>query len=302
MAKEESKIISDMTANLAAAVSENGNTMPENSGPLLQALAKKNVIRIAGPCALQSEEQALAIAEAIKTTTDMMRAPHHKPRTRAFSPDGTRLYNGIGHGTGKSNTEVALPIYEKLNQAGIAVATEIMEPSDVAMLKNAIRLAWVGSRSSVGSLIEAIAQEALTAGLPVMVKNPMFDDFTAFVGMIEAAVAGSKGKVPVMACIRGMFPKNAGEKAQFRNMPNLDWVTRLRESFPDLPIIVDPSHMLLKSEPDPVGKITDILNEAMGRGASGHMVELNLPEFPSVTDPGIPAHAYLEMISKNSQL
>lgn len=298
MSKEpllKSAVITRMLDLTREKKAENQDNLPENSRPIFRAFEEKS-IRIAGPCALQSAEQAESLAALLKGNVDFMRAPHHKPRTRPYSPDGDLLYTGFG-------VENALPIYEAIKESGLPIATEIMEPNHVAILRDAISLAWTGSRNTVGPLVTQIGAAALEAnGLPIMVKNPLVDHIDTFIGLIEAAIAGSEGKVPVMACLRGICPTTAEEAGEWRNVPNLDYIERLKESFPDLQIILDPSHMIHKSNPDPVGAIREILNEAMARGANGHMVEVVHKDHPSMTDPGIPVHAYLEMISSNSRL
>jgi len=295
----ESALISQMLERVQEktqrSLSTDADDKTEKAKPILKLIGQKSIIRIAGPCALQSQDQAMAILDDIAQIADMMRAPHHKPRTRPVDCDGNVLYTGM-------SPEAAFPIYDAIQATGMPVTTEIIEPRHIDMLKNAISMAWVGSRTMCGDLIEKIGAAAADAGLPIMVKNPMMDQPEIFIGMIESAIKGSGGSVPVIACIRGLCPTNPDEKAKWRNVPMPGYVSDLRESFPNLTIIVDPSHMAHKKDPNPEETIKQILIEAMSRGANGHMVEVTHPDYPSITDPGIPTHAYLDMIADNLTL
>lgn len=268
---------------------------PESATPLMQAIAQKRRIRIARPCSLQGRDQALEIKQAVSPYTQADRFNYHKPRTRLFDENGQALSEGIG-------LDTALPIYQELHEDGTGVATEILEETHVARLRGLVDLVWTGARSGLVYLIRKIAIEATEAGIPIMVKNPMLDDPTSYLGMLEAAACATQGKVPVIACIRGTCPITAADKAQWRNVPNLQYIEMLKASFPDLTIVVDPSHMVNKKDPNAAQTVKNILLEAMSMGADGHMVEVTHPSYPSVTDPGILVDEYQRMIDDNQSL
>lgn len=286
MTRLESNIISTM---LQDTMHVRWPDNPNGGQEMLRLLQSLQPIKVMGPCALQSLAQVRAILGDIGQVADVIRAPDKKPRTRPVNPRGELLFHGIGH-------EAALPIYQEMRKKGVLIASEVMGGNDVDVLSGVLGLPWVGSRNTDQENIREIGAAAAKAQTPLMVKNPLVNHIETYLGMLENAILGSGSQVPVIACIRGLHPTTSEESSLWRNTPNLDWIDHLVQAFPGIHVILDSSHMVHKNDPHPLETQTKLIDEALGRGARGFMVEVNHPGHPSVTDPGVNAADLVNVI------
>ncbi len=263
---------------------------------LAQRLNADALIRMFGPCSLVSTPQVLDMLALIAPYVDYVRAPGKKPRTRPFNTKGEREFEGIGmHQAGKIMAEVIAEYPQVL------FASEIMVGKDLKPVADYLGLVWVGSRTQEARTNREIGAAAAKAKLPVMVKNPMTADLSMYLGMMENIWIGANGVVPILACLRGISSAGTEKATHSRNDENTNWVKAIKKTFPNMPVIIDPSHMPLKSDLKPAF-VADIVAKAVSEGANGYLVELNTPDYPSLTDPGTAAKETLEEFNNRGLL
>lgn len=195
----------------------------------IKKLENNKIFLIAGPCSAETEEQLLDTGHQLARSglVSIIRAGVWKPRTR---PDS---FAGVG--------DIALPWLRKLQeQTGVPVCTEVASAQHVRLcLSHGIKVLWVGARTTVNPfLVQEIAEEVAGTDVKIYVKNPIHADLELWRGAIERFIkAGIK---EIGAIHRGFF--NAGERV-FRNRPHWQIAIDLKQIFPEIPMICDPSHM-----------------------------------------------------------
>lgn len=183
---------------------------------------------IAGPCSAESEDQIMTIANALKDTdVSFFRAGVWKPRTR---PGG---FEGLG--------ELALPWLQKVKkETGLKVATEVANVAHIeAALKADIDLLWIGARTAVNPFaVQEVADALEGTEKIVLIKNPINPDLALWLGGVERLhLAGIKN----LGVVHRGF--SSYKKTEYRNVPQWQIPIALKQRYPDLPIINDPSHI-----------------------------------------------------------
>ncbi len=222
-----------------------------------QLQAKKPFI-IAGPCSAETEEQVMHTVKRIVAATDkvgMIRAGTWKPRTRPNS------FEGVG--------AIGLPWVKNAGRAvGLPVAVEVANSGHVELaLKNEIDVLWIGARTTVSPfIVQEIAESLRGVDVPVMIKNPVNPDLELWLGAIERFTAVGINKI---AAIHRGF--STYESSAYRNPPMWEIPIELRRRHPQIPIIVDPSHMGGTRE-----LIYPLAQQAMDMGFEGLMIETHI--------------------------
>lgn len=206
-------------------------------------------VLVGGPCAVESEEQLRASAEAAKDAgASVIRAGAYKPRTSPYSfqghgPEGLKILEQIGK-------ELDLP-----------VVTEVIETGDVDIVAKHADALQVGARNMQNfALLKAVGR----AGKPIVLKRGMsatLDDFLLAAEYILAA-----GNDQVILCERGI---RTFETAM-RNTLDLAAVPYLKKKT-HLPVLVDPSHGTGMRD-----MVTPMALAAAAAGADGVMVEVHI--------------------------
>jgi len=190
-------------------------------------------------------------ARAIKAQCSVpfvFRAGVWKPRTR---PD---TYQGAGE-------EGLEWLAEVKNTLGIPVATEVATPEHViAALKAGIDYLWIGARTSANPIaVQAIADalEAQTDNVKaVLIKNPVNADAALWLGNIERL---EKTGLPVMAVHRGC-----------NHQPCWSMAHAVRTARPDVPMLLDPSHMS-----GDAAQVPELLKKIAELGLDGALIEVH---------------------------
>jgi chorismate mutase len=214
---------------------------------------------IAGPCSAEGEEQVMTTVQQIVKHSagkvNMIRAGIWKPRTRPNS------FEGVG--------EIGLPWVKNAGRAvGLPVTVEVANPEHVeAALKNEIDVLWIGARTTVSPFaIQEIADSLKGVDIPVLVKNPINPDVELWIGALERF--NQVGIKKLGAIHRGF---SSYEKTIYRNPPMWEIPIELRRRYPEIPIIVDPSHM---------GGTRDLIyllaQQGMDMGFEGLMIESHI--------------------------
>ena len=203
---------------------------------------------MAGPCAVESEEQVISIAQAVKAAgANILRGGAYKPSTSPYS------FRGMG--------KQGLKLLEKAGkETGMPVITEVMSPEDVDMVSEYADILQVGARSMQNFFL---LDEIGKSKKPVMLKRGLAATIQEW--LLSAEYILSQGNNKVILCARGIRTF----ETYTRNTMDLDSIPIIKK-LSHLPIIADPSHG--------TGKwylVTPMALAAVAAGADGLMVEVH---------------------------
>ena len=208
---------------------------------------------IAGPCSAETEEQVVKIAKQLKDSdVSVLRAGIWKPRTRPGNFEGVGALGLKWLKTAKEET-------------GLLTTTEVANPNHVELaLENDIDILWIGARTTVSPfIIQEIADALKGTDKTVLVKNPVNPDLSLWLGAVERFYTADIKNLGVIH--RGF---SAYEKTKYRNNPEWQIPIDLQNRFPDLPLILDPSHIAGRRD-----IIFDLCQTALDLNYDGLMVE-----------------------------
>jgi 3-deoxy-7-phosphoheptulonate synthase len=177
-------------------------------------------VAIAGPCAVESREQLLETAGAVRAAgADLLRGGAFKPRTSPYA------FQGLG--------EEGLRILAEAREAtGLPVVTEVLEPEQVALVASYADVLQVGARNMANfALLRRVGQ----TNRPVLLKRGM--SATVEEWLMAAEYILDAGNPDVILCERGIRSFDP----LLRFTLDLNAVPLVKE-LSHLPIIVDPSH------------------------------------------------------------
>jgi len=202
---------------------------------------------IAGPCSIESEEQIIAIARAVKEAgATMLRGGAFKPRTSPYSFQGLR-----GRGI-----ELLL---EAKRDTGLPIVTEIMDLSQLEFF-NEVDVIQVGARNMQNfELLRHLGE----LRKPILLKRGLANTYQELLMSAEYIMAA--GNEQVILCERGIRTF----ENYTRNTLDISAIPALR-TLSHLPIIVDPSHAAGIS-----AFVPTLANAAVAAGADGIMVEVH---------------------------
>ena len=212
-------------------------------------------IIIAGPCSAESESQMLETAKRIKESNaevPIFRAGIWKPRTK---PNG---FEGVG--------TIGLGWLKKVKQEyGFKSATEVANAHRVAAALEAdVDILWIGARSTVNPFtVQEIAEALKGTDKPVFVKNPVNPDLALWIGALERLLGQDVKNLGVIH--RGF---STYQKTKYRNIPNWQIALDFKNQYPNIPMLVDPSHICGNRT-----GLAGIAQEAMNVGYEGMIIE-----------------------------
>ena len=203
---------------------------------------------MAGPCAVESEEQVMTIAQAVKAAgANILRGGAYKPSTSPYS------FRGLG--------KQGLKLLEKAGrETGMPIITEVMSPEDVELVAEYADILQVGARSMQNFFL---LDEVGKSKKPVMLKRGLAATIQEW--LLSAEYILSQGNNKVVLCARGIRTF----ETYTRNTMDLDAIPIIKK-LSHLPIIADPSHG--------TGKwylVTPMALAAVAAGADGLMVEVH---------------------------
>jgi 3-deoxy-7-phosphoheptulonate synthase len=175
---------------------------------------------IAGPCAVETPQQALAAAQMAKAAgASLLRGGAFKPRTSPYA------FQGLG--------EKGLKILADVRaETGLPVVTEVVNVSDVELVACYADMLQIGTRNMQNF---ALLQAAGQAGKPVMLKRGM--NATIEEWLMAAEYIAQRGNLDIVLCERGIRTFEAAT----RNTLDISAVP-IAQLLSHLPVIVDPSH------------------------------------------------------------
>ena len=203
---------------------------------------------IAGPCAVESEEQALTIARKVKSAgAQLFRGGAFKPRTSPYA------FQGLG--------EEGLKILAKVREeTGMPVVTEAMDHEVFDMVEAYADIIQIGTRNMQNF---SLLRRAGRAQKPVMLKRGLAATIEEWLMAAEYIMEG--GNARVILCERGVrtFAHHSRNTLDLSAIPVVQ-----KESH--LPIIVDPSHAAGRRN-----QVIPLSRAAVAVGSHGLMVEVH---------------------------
>lgn len=212
---------------------------------------------IAGPCAVESEEQIVSAARSVRDAgASMLRGGAFKPRTSPYSFQGLQ--------------EEGLKLLALARaETGLPVVTEVMDTEDVELVAEYADMLQIGARNMQNF---ALLKEVGRVGKPVLLKRGLSATIEEWLMAAEYII--SAGNQHVVLCERGI---RTFETAT-RNTLDLNAVPVVKQ-LSHLPIIVDPSHGTGKWS-----YVTPMARAAVAAGADGLMIEVHPDPEQAVSD------------------
>ena len=211
-----------------------------------------DVVVAAGPCSVESREQVHAIAEAVaKAGAKILRGGAFKPRTSPYA------FQGLGeHGLQLMR--------EAADKFGLFTVSEVMDPSQVAMMGNYVDIYQVGARNMQNyHLLRALGE----VRKPVLLKRGMSATMEELLLSAEYILSG--GNYNVVLCERGIRTFETYTRNTF-DLAAIPVIQKLSH----LPMWADPSHGTGRRD-----KVPPMARAAVAAGADGLLIEVhNDPE------------------------
>jgi 3-deoxy-7-phosphoheptulonate synthase len=220
--------------------------IPTPSGDVI--VGGDKIALVAGPCAVETEEQCLAIAERVKKSgARLFRGGAYKPRTSPYS------FQGLG--------EEGLKILSKVRKKyGFGIVTEAIDNESLDLVEEYADVIQIGARNMQNF---SLLKRAGRAKKPVLLKRGMSATLDEF--LMAAEYILSEGNYNVMLCERGVRTFSDFS----RNTLDLAVVPAVKKRS-HLPIFVDPSHGTGKRH-----KVLPLSRAAVAVGADGLLIEVH---------------------------
>lgn len=205
-------------------------------------------IVIAGPCSVESEEQIIQVAKAVKEAgASMLRGGAFKPRTSPYS------FQGLG--------EQGLIYLKKASEiTGLPVVTEVLDPRDVKLVEKYADMLQIGARNMQNF---PLLKEVGRSMKPVLLKRGFGSTIEELLSAAEYIM--KEGNTNVVLCERGIrtFESSTRFTLDIAAVPVLKELTHL-------PVIVDPSHAAGRRS-----LVPPLAKASLAAGADGIIVEVH---------------------------
>ncbi len=211
-------------------------------------IGDKQLVVMAGPCAVESREQLLETAWAVKNAgAHILRGGAFKPRTSPYS------FQGLGE-------EGLRLLALAREETGLPIVTEVMEPQMVPLVTSYADILQIGARNMQNyALLHAVGK----AQRPVLLKRGMMSTIEEL--LMAAEYILSHGNDRIILCERGIRTF----EQYTRNTLDISAVPLIKQ-LSHLPVIVDPSHGTGKWE-----LVEPVSRAAVAAGADGLIIEVH---------------------------
>jgi len=215
------------------------------------------VVVMAGPCAVENEENIMLTARAVKAANaKILRGGAFKPRTSPYS------FQGLGE-------EGLKLLYYAGKEVNLPIVTEVLDPRDVELVSQYTDILQIGARNMTNfPLLTEVGQTRL----PVLLKRGLSSTIEEF--LLAAEYIMSRGNHQVILCERGI---RTFEQAT-RNTLDISAVPFIHE-LSHLPIIVDPSHGTGRWQ-----LVPSMAKAAVAAGADGLIIEVHPDPAKALSD------------------
>lgn len=206
------------------------------------------IVVIAGPCSVESEEQIVMTAEAVKAAGGrLLRGGAYKPRTSPYA------FQGLG--------EEGLKLLARAREkTGLGIVTEIMESSEVELVAEYADLLQVGARNMQNTkLLRTLSK----IDKPILLKRGLSATLNEFLMSAEYILSGGNSRV--ILCERGIrtFVEYTRNTLDLNVVPAVKMLSHL-------PIVVDPSHGTGRHD-----LVLPMSRAAIAAGADGLLIEVH---------------------------
>jgi 3-deoxy-7-phosphoheptulonate synthase len=175
---------------------------------------------IAGPCTVESREQTLGVAEAVKTAgASMLRGGAFKPRTSPFA------FKGLG-------AEALEILTEARVATGLPIVTELLDPSHAELIAEHADVVQIGARNMQNY---ALLEVAGRLGKPTLLKRGLSSSLDELLQAADYVL--KEGNEAVILCERGIRTFETATRFTL-DLGAVPWL----KLHTHLPVIVDPSH------------------------------------------------------------
>ena len=211
-------------------------------------LGRGHFVVMAGPCAVESELQALTIADKVKAAgARIFRGGAYKPRTSPYSHQGL----------GKAGLKILKKVRE---ETGLLTVTEAMDEGSLKLVAEYADIVQIGARNMQNFSLLRIAGRIRK---PVLLKRGMYATLEEWLMAAEYLMA--EGNSQVILCERGV--RSIGEHV--RNLLDLATIPVVRRES-HLPIVVDPSHAAGRRD-----LVPPLARAAVAAGGDGLIIEVH---------------------------
>lgn len=202
---------------------------------------------IAGPCSVESEEQIIAVAKAVKASgATLLRGGAFKPRTSPYAFQGLK------------DTGIGLLLKAK-EETGLPIVTELLSVNHLDLFKD-VDIIQIGARNMQNF---ELLKEVGKTGKPILLKRGLANTLQELLMSAEYIMA--EGDCQVILCERGIRTF----ETMTRNTLDLSAVPVLKEKT-HLPVIIDPSHAT------GIARLVEPMSLAsIGAGADGLIIEVH---------------------------
>ncbi len=217
----------------------------------------KRIVIMAGPCAVESEEQLMETAKAVKRFgASIVRGGAFKPRTSPFSFQGLE--------------KKALKMLAKVkSDLGIPVITEVLDIQNIEIIAKHADILQVGARNMQNF---ALLKELAKMRHPILLKRGFSATVTEWLTAADYLLA--EGNQQVILCERGI--RTFEDSTRFSmDIGSISVIKR----FSHLPVIVDPSHAA-----GHFAYVPSIAKAAVAAGADGLLIEVHLNPEEALVD------------------
>jgi 3-deoxy-7-phosphoheptulonate synthase len=221
------------------------------------SIGGQQLIMMAGPCAVESREQLLETAHAVKEAgAQVLRGGAYKPRTSPYSFQGM--------------AEQGLRLLaEAREETGLLVVTEVIDPHLVPLVSAYADILQIGARNMHNyALLHAVGE----AQRPVLLKRGMMSTIEEM--LMAAEYILSHGNNRIILCERGIRTF----ETYTRNTMDINAVPLLKQ-LSHLPVVADPSHATGKWE-----LVEPVSRAAIAAGADGLIIEVHPRPEEAVSD------------------
>ena len=246
-------IVSMKDLKLAAARPDGVRTVVD----VLGVRVGEGLVVIAGPCSVESEDQTVRTAIAVKEAgAQMLRGGAFKPRTSPYAFQGMGLKG--------------LKILDKAKrETGLPIVTEVIDTRDVSWVGEYADVLQIGARNMQNF---SLLREVGKSGKPILLKRGMHSTVEEWLNCAEYILA--EGNDKVILCERGIRTF----ETYTRNTLDLSAVQAVRRES-HLPVLVDPSHGTgIRSMVDPMSLA------AVVAGADGLEIEVHVCPESALSD------------------
>ena len=208
----------------------------------------KGLAIMAGPCSIESHEQAFAIAERVSQAgAQFFRGGAYKPRTSPYS------FQGLG----EEGLRIMADVRDRF---GLKIITEAIDHESMDLVEKYADIIQIGARNMQNY---SLLKRAGKAKIPVMVKRGMSATLEEF--LMAAEYVMSEGNYQVLLCERGIrtFADHTRNTLDLSVIPAVQRLSHL-------PIVVDPSQGTGKRN-----KVTPLSRAAIAVGADGLIIEVH---------------------------